>query len=154
MMTRLVPKAEREKSQEELKKEIRNKLRKFPGLKVSAEDISLMGSGQRQVPIQYSVRGRDLMAIETYTKQIAGESSRLAGIVDVDTSRRWGSRSSKSSSTGTRLPDLGVDVADHRRGDQPYHQRGRPEVTKYKDESRETVRSADSPQSRGTEKSR
>src|SRR4030042_5795893 len=69
IMTRLVPKAERKKSQEELKKEIRNKLRKFPGLKVSAADISLIGGGQRQVPIQYSVRGRDLPALPTHTGQ-------------------------------------------------------------------------------------
>ncbi|MEK6653991.1 MAG: efflux RND transporter permease subunit, partial [Thermodesulfobacteriota bacterium] len=64
LMTSLIPKSERKKSQMDLKKEIREKLRRFPGLKVSAEDFSMIGGGQRQVPIQYSVRGLDLSAVQ------------------------------------------------------------------------------------------
>ena len=135
MMTRLVPKAERKKSQEELKKEIRNKLRKFPGLKVSAEDISLIGGGQRQVPIQYSVRGRDLTELQTYTKQIAGEFSRLPGIVDVDTSQEMGKPELKVFIDRDKAADLGVDVATIAEAINLLIS-GETEVTKYKDESR------------------
>ena len=135
IMTRLVPKAERKKSQEELKKEIRNKLRKFPGLKVSAEDISLIGGGQRQVPIQYSVRGRDLTALQTYTRQTAGEFSKLPGIMDVDTSWELRKTELKFFIDRDKAADLGVDVATIAEAINLLIS-GETEVTKYKDESR------------------
>jgi HAE1 family hydrophobic/amphiphilic exporter-1 len=135
MMTRLVPKAERKKSQEQLKKEIRNKLRKFPGLKVSAEDVSLIGGGQRQVPIQYSIRGRDLAELQTYAKQIAGEFSKLPGIVDVDTSLEMGKPELKVFIDRDKAADLGVDVASIAEAVNLLIS-GETEVTKYKDESR------------------
>ncbi|MFZ4437135.1 MAG: efflux RND transporter permease subunit [Syntrophales bacterium] len=135
MMTRLVPKAERKKSQEQLKKEIRNKLRKFPGMKVSAEDVSLIGGGQRQVPIQYSVRGRDLMALRSYTKEIAGEFSKLPGIVDVDTSSEMGKPELRVFIDRDKAADLGVDVATIAEAVNLLIS-GETEVTKYKDQSR------------------
>ncbi|MCG2709300.1 MAG: efflux RND transporter permease subunit, partial [Thermodesulfovibrionales bacterium] len=60
MFIGLKPKAERGKSQEQVKAEVRRKLNVVPGLKASAEDVTLIGGGQRMVPIQYSIRGRDL----------------------------------------------------------------------------------------------
>jgi len=135
MMTRLVPKAERKKSQEELKKEIRTKLRKFPGLKVSAEDVSLIGGGQRQVPIQYSIRGRDLTELQTYARQISGEFSKLPGIVDVDTSLEMGKPELKVFIDRDKAADLGVDVATIAEAVNLLIS-GETEVTKYKDESR------------------
>ena len=63
MMVNLMPKAERKYSQEDIKKIARTKLRQIPGLKVSAEDISMVGGGIRNVPIQYSIRGQDLDCI-------------------------------------------------------------------------------------------
>ena len=135
MMTRLVPKAERKKSQEQLKKEIRDKLRKFPGLKVSAEDVSLIGGGQRQVPIQYSVRGRDLTALQSYTKEIAGEFSKLPGIVDVDTSSEMGRPELRVFIDRDKAADLGVDVASIAEAVNLLIS-GETEVTKYKDQSR------------------
>ncbi|MDI6725756.1 MAG: efflux RND transporter permease subunit [Smithellaceae bacterium] len=135
IMVRLVPKAERTKSQEALKKEIRNKLRKFPGLKVSAEDISLIGGGQRQVPIQYSIRGRDLAALQDYTRQISGEFSKLPGIVDVDTSLEMGKPEIKVFIDRDKAADLGVDVATIAEAINLLIS-GETDVTKYKDESR------------------
>jgi hydrophobic/amphiphilic exporter-1 (mainly G- bacteria), HAE1 family len=135
MMTRLVPKAERKKSQEQLKKEIRNKLRKFPGIKVSAEDISLIGGGQRQVPIQYSIRGRDLAELQTYARQIAGEFSKLPGIVDVDTSLEMGTPELRVFIDRDKAADFGVDVAAIAEAVNLLVS-GETEVTKYKDQSR------------------
>ncbi|MFH1974478.1 MAG: efflux RND transporter permease subunit [Pseudomonadota bacterium] len=135
IMIRLVPKAERKKSQEALKKEIRDKLRKFPGLKVSAENLSLIGGGQRQVPIQFSVRGRDLTALQAYTKQISAEFSKLPGIVDVDTSLEMGKPELKVFIDRDKAADLGVDVATIAEVINLLIS-GETEVTKYKDESR------------------
>ncbi|MHB9096996.1 MAG: efflux RND transporter permease subunit, partial [Syntrophales bacterium] len=135
MMTSLIPKSERKKSQMDLKKEIREKLRKFPGLKVSAEDFSMIGGGQRQVPIQYSVRGLDLGAVQGYTKQIAAEFSKLPGIVDVDTSLELGKPELKIYIDRDKAADLGVDVATVAEAINLLMS-GETEVTKYKDETR------------------
>ena len=111
MMVRLEPKAERENSQEDIKKIARMKLKQIPGIKASAEDISLIGGGIRQVPIQYSIRGNDLSALQTYAKQIISEFSKLPGIVDVDTSLEVGKPEFKVYIDRDRAADLGVDVA-------------------------------------------
>lgn len=111
MIVGLKPKTEREKSQEDIKKIVRLKLKQIPGLKVTAEDISLIGGGIRQVPIQYSIRGNDLSALQTYAKQIISEFSRLPGIVDVDTSLEVGKPEFKVYVDRDKAADLGVDVA-------------------------------------------
>ncbi len=135
IMIRLVPKSERKKSQEDLKKEIRDKLRKTPGLKVSAENLSLIGGGQRQVPIQYSIRGRDLTALQAYARQISAEFSKLPGIVDVDTSLEMGKPELKVYIDRDKAADLGIDVAAIAEVINLLIS-GETEVTKYKDESR------------------
>ncbi len=135
MMTNLIPKSERKKTQMDLKKEIRQKLRQFPGLKVSAEDFSMIGGGQRQVPIQYSIRGPDLAAIQGYAKQIAGNFSKIPGIVDVDTSLEMGKPELKVYIDRDKAADLGVDVSTIA-GAINLLISGETEVTKYKDETR------------------
>ncbi len=111
MMVNLVPKAKRKHSQEEIKKIARTKLRVIPGVKVSAEDISVVGGGIRNVPIQYSIRGQDLSAVQKYAKQISDEFSKLPGIVDVDTSLEAGKPEFKVYIDRDRAANLGVDVA-------------------------------------------
>ena len=111
MIIGLTRKADRKRSQEDLKKEVRVKLRAIPGLKVSAEDISMIGGGQRQVPIQYSIRGLDLNASQSYAKQIVSELSKVPGIVDIDTSQETGKPEYKIYIDRDRAADLGVDVA-------------------------------------------
>jgi hydrophobic/amphiphilic exporter-1 (mainly G- bacteria), HAE1 family len=135
MMTSLIPKSERKKTQMVLKKEIRQKLSRFPGLKVSAEDFSMIGGGQRQVPIQYSVRGPDLMAIQTYTKQIASEFAKKPGVVDIDTSLEMGKPELKIFIDRDKAADVGVDVSTIAEAINLLIS-GETEVTKYKDERR------------------
>jgi HAE1 family hydrophobic/amphiphilic exporter-1 len=135
MITGLTPKANRNKSQEDIKKEVRLKLKKIPGLKVSAEDISTVGGGQRQVPIQYSIRGMDLNASQGYAKQIAGEFSKLPGIVDVDTSQEIGTPEYKVYIDRDRAADLGVDVASVAEAINLLVS-GELDIARYKDEAR------------------
>ncbi|KQC06042.1 MAG: hypothetical protein APR62_08610 [Smithella sp. SDB] len=111
MLVGLIPKAEREKSQEDIKKIVRIKLKQVPGLKVSAEDISIVGGGIRQVPIQYSIRGQDLAELQKYTKQIIAEFAKLPGVVDVDTSLEAGKPEVKVYIDRDKAADLRVDVA-------------------------------------------
>jgi HAE1 family hydrophobic/amphiphilic exporter-1 len=77
MFISLKTKAERQRSQQEIMAEIRKEIRNIPGLDGTAEDVSLIGGGIRNVPIQYSVRGADLTAVEVYAKKIVSEFSKL-----------------------------------------------------------------------------
>ncbi len=111
MIVGLIPKADREKSQEDIKKIVRMNLKQIPGLKVSAEDVSLGGGGIRQVPIQYSIRGQDLNELQKYARQITTEFAKRPGIVDVDTSLEAGKPEFKVYIDRDKAADLGVDVA-------------------------------------------
>ena len=135
MIVNLTPKAQRKKSQEDIKKIVRVKLRQIPGLKVSAEDISMVGGGQRQVPIQYSIRGQDLAALQIYARQISAEFSKLPGIVDVDTSLEVGKPEFQVYIDRDRAADLGVDVASIAEAINLLIS-GELNIARYKDEAR------------------
>jgi HAE1 family hydrophobic/amphiphilic exporter-1 len=135
MMVSLIPKKDRRKTQMDLKREIRQTLRKFPGLKASAEDFSMIGGGQRQVPIQYSVRGPDINAVQDYTRQIAAELSRKRGFVDIDTSLEMGKPELRVIIDRDKAADLGVDVTTIAEAINLLIS-GEAEVTKFKDDSR------------------
>jgi HAE1 family hydrophobic/amphiphilic exporter-1 len=112
MTVNLVPKSKRSKSQNTLKTEARKMLRTIPGLRASFEDIAIVaGAGQRQVPIMYSIRGRDLGDLDKYTKEIISQFSKLPGIVDVDTSLETGKPEIRVYIDRDKAADLGVDVA-------------------------------------------
>jgi len=135
LLVSLQKKVERKKSQEQIKKELRRKFLEIPGLKGTAEDISLVGGGQRNVPIQYSIRGLDLSALQSYTRQIVGEFSKLPGIVDVDTSLEAGKPELKVFIDRDKAADLGVSVASIAEAVNLLVS-GEVDVTKYKDEQR------------------
>ena len=135
MFMNLKPKAERKKNQEEIKKEVRKALSAIAGLKVSVEDIALVGGGQRMVPIQYSIRGRDLKELEHYSREVSGQFSKLPGVVDVDTSLEAGKPENRILIDRNKAADLGVEIGSVAEviniliG-------GELDVTKFKDESR------------------
>jgi len=135
MMVNLIPKKERKYSQEDIKKIARTKLRQIPGIKVSAEDLSIVGGGIRNVPIQYSIRGTDLNALQQYAKQITSEFSKLPGIVDVDTSLEVGKPEFKVYIDRDRAADLGVDVATVAEAINLLVS-GELDIARYKDEQR------------------
>jgi HAE1 family hydrophobic/amphiphilic exporter-1 len=128
-------KSERKRSQEEVKRDLRKKFLEIPGLKGTAEDISLVGGGVRNVPIQYSVRGSDLAALQSYSRQIVSEFSKLPGIVDVDTSLESGQPELKVFIDRDKAADLGVNVASIAEAVNLLIS-GELDVTKYKDEER------------------
>ncbi len=135
MFIGLKPKAERKRLQQEIMIEVRKKLRQIPGLKGTAEDISLVGGGQRQVPIQYSIRGRDLAALQTYTQQIVDEFSKLPGIVDVDTSLEAGKPEFRVIIDRDKAADLGVDTTAVAEAIN-FLIGGEVDITKFKDETK------------------
>lgn len=135
MFIGLKPKSERNRSQQEIMKDLRKKFRVIPGLKGTAEDISLIGGGMRNVPIQYAIRGRDLAGLQQYSKRIVSEFSKLPGIVDVDTSLETGKPEVRIYIDRDKAADLGVDVTTVAETVN-FLISGEINVTRFKDESR------------------
>ncbi len=132
MFIGLKPKRERKKSQEALMAEIRKKFTQIPGLQGTAEMVSLIGGGLRRVPIQYSIRGRNLKDLETYTQEIVRKFSQLPGIVDVDTTLEAGKPEVRVFIERDKAADLGVDVATVAEAVN-FLISGEVDVTKFKD---------------------
>ncbi len=131
----LKPKAQREKDQEQVKKEVRRKLSSIVGLKFSVENIALIGGGQRMVPIQYSIRGRNLKELEGYSREITHQFAKLPGIVDLDTSLEAGKPENRIIIDRDKAADLGVDIGSVAEVIN-FLIGGELDVTKFKDEAR------------------
>jgi len=135
MFIGLKPKSERTRSQQEIMADMRKQFRQIPGLKGTAEDVSLVGGGQRMVPIQYSIRGRNLDELNRYSKQIVSEFSKLSGVVDVDTSLEAGKSEVKVYIDRNKAADLGVDIATVAETIN-FLIGGEVDITRFKDEAR------------------
>jgi hydrophobic/amphiphilic exporter-1 (mainly G- bacteria), HAE1 family len=135
MMINLKPKSQRKKNQEQVKAEMRRALRAVPGLRVSVEDVNLMGGGQRQVPILYSIRGRDLQDLQVYSRDIVAQFSKLPGIVDADTNLETGKPEIRVFIDRDKAADLGVDVTTCAEAVN-FLLSGEVDVTKFKDDTR------------------
>lgn len=135
MFVNLIPKRERKRSQEEIKKLLRRQINQIPGLRGTAEDISLVGGGLRNVPIQYNIRGTDLEALQVYAREISDKLTAVAGVVDVDTSFEKGKPELQVLIDRNKSADLGVSVGSIAETINILIG-GQAEITKYKDESR------------------
>ncbi|MCX8030047.1 MAG: efflux RND transporter permease subunit [Thermodesulfovibrionales bacterium] len=135
MFVGLKPKAERKKKQQEIMKEVRKRLKGIVGLKATAEDVSLVGGGIRQVPIQFSIQGRDLSALEEYSKMIISEFSKLPGIVDVDSTLEAGKPEIKVFINRDKAAELGIDIATVAESIN-FLISGEVDVAKFKDDSK------------------
>jgi len=133
LITGLVPKSDRKRIQQQIMADIRKKLRQqIPGLKATSEDVSLIGGGQRNVPIQYSIRGTDLKGLDTYTREISDQFSKIPGIVDIDTSLETGKPEVRVFIDRDKASDLNVDIASVAETVN-FLIGGEVDVTKYKD---------------------
>jgi len=135
MSINLKQKSQRKKSQEQIKAEVRRAIRAIPGLRASVENVSMIGGGQRQVSILYSIRGSDLQDLENYTREIVGQFSKLPGIVDADTSLETGKPEVRVFIDRDKAADLGVDVTAVAEAVN-FLIGGEVEVTKFKDEAK------------------
>jgi len=135
MFVGIAQKSERTRSQQTIMQELRRSLTTIAGLKTTIEDISLIGGGVRNVPVQYAVRGNDLSAIQGYMRQIIRDYAKLPGIVDIDTSLETGKPELRVYIDRDKAADLGVETATIGEAIN-FLIGGEVEVTKFKDESR------------------
>src|SRR3990172_4139306 len=77
---------ERTRSQQALMQDVRRRLAAFPGMRVSIQNISLIGGGGfRQTPFNLILRGPDLGRLEQYARNVIKELATRHGFVDLDT---------------------------------------------------------------------
>jgi hydrophobic/amphiphilic exporter-1 (mainly G- bacteria), HAE1 family len=135
IFTRLIPKAERKRNQMEIMKDLRQKMLGFAGLKGTAEDVSFLGGGIRNVPIQYVISGSDLATLKRTTKEIAAALSKVPGIVDVDTSVEAGKPELSIYIDRDKAADLGLSISSIAEAINLLIS-GDADITKFKDDER------------------
>ncbi len=113
VLTKLVPKEDRELSQFQLMSMARNKLSDLAHLKVSVEIIPRVGGGGfRVAPLQYNVRGRNLDELVEVSDKIIAKIKDEPGIVDVVSTYDEGKPQADLIIDRDRASDLGISVED------------------------------------------
>jgi HAE1 family hydrophobic/amphiphilic exporter-1 len=83
----LTPLNQRRRSQDEIKQEVRERLRVFPGTRVSVQNINLIGGGGfRQTEFNLILRGPDLSRLDAFAGRVMADLAARGGFVDLDTS--------------------------------------------------------------------
>lgn len=84
VIVRMVPRQERQRSQQEVVAAVRKELATIPGVRAFAAPISIVGGGQRGEPLQFVLTGDNLDEIGRLAHQLQREFSALPGIGRVD----------------------------------------------------------------------
>src|SRR5690606_33658655 len=88
----MTPRKERGLHQEDLMAWARQRYAGLEHVKIAAQPVNAVGggSGFRQQPIQFNVRGNDLDELIQVTEALKQELAKVPGLVDLDTTHRGG----------------------------------------------------------------
>ena len=101
----------RQRSQNAIKQDVRERLAAFPGTRVSVQQINLIsGGGFRQTPFNLTLRGPDLDRLEHYAKAVILELAAKPGFVDIDTAQAYRQPEVQVQVERQKAADLGVRV--------------------------------------------
>ena len=105
--------SQRARSQFDIMQEVRQRLRAYPELRVSVQQVSLVsGGGFRQTPFNLILRGPDLDRLTGYAGTLVQRLSAIPGFVDVDTAQAQRSPELQAHVDRHRAADLGIRMAD------------------------------------------
>jgi HAE1 family hydrophobic/amphiphilic exporter-1 len=101
----------RKRTQQEIMQDVRRRLTAFPGLRVSVQQISLIGgAGFRQTPFNLILRGPDLGRLEAYAAGVIQDLKTRTGFVDLDTAQALRQPEVQVHIDRQKASDLGVRV--------------------------------------------
>ncbi len=101
----------RARTQDELKQEVRQRLAAFPGMRVSVQNINLIGGGGfRQTEFNLILRGTDIARLEDYAQKVIAELRAKPGFVDLDTALAYRQPEVQVQIDRQKASDLGVRV--------------------------------------------
>ncbi|MBI2159362.1 MAG: efflux RND transporter permease subunit [Candidatus Rokubacteria bacterium] len=102
---------ERERTQQEIMQDVRRRLAAFPGMRVSVQQIGLIGGGGfRQTPFNLILRGPDLGQLDQYARNVIQELATKPGFVDLDTAQALRQPEIQVRIDRQKASDLGVRV--------------------------------------------
>ncbi|MBZ5601187.1 MAG: efflux RND transporter permease subunit [Acidobacteriia bacterium] len=108
---KLVPREQREKSQQDIQLEVRNLLKKYPAdLKTAV--LQAGGAGGGQADIMYVLEGPDLQKLDQYSRAIMDKLKQVPMVADIDSSLVFGKPELRVEIDRQRAADLGVRVND------------------------------------------
>ena len=115
--------------------ELRKQMLTIPGLREPSEEVSMLGGGIRNVPIQYVISSGDMEGLQKYSREVVRELAKVPGIVDVDTSLEAGKPELSVYIDRDKASDLGVSVSSIAEAVNLLIS-GEVDITKFKDETK------------------
>ncbi|HEV8676106.1 MAG TPA: efflux RND transporter permease subunit [Methylomirabilota bacterium] len=104
---------QRNRDQFTIMQEVRRRLRTYPDLRASVQQVSLVsGGGFRQTPFNLILRGADLDRLSASAQTLVQRLFAIPGFVDVDTGQAQRSPELQIVVDRARAADLGVRMAD------------------------------------------
>jgi len=105
--------SQRKRTQAELMREARQRLRKYPELRMSVQQVSLAsGGGFRQTPFNLVIRGPELQKLDDYSRTLIKRLAAIPGFADVDTAQAQRKPEVQVVIDRQKAADLGVRVGD------------------------------------------
>jgi len=109
---KIVPRDQRAFDQSAMMDHVRKMLARRRGATISVEEVPMMsGSGMKNNPIQYNIRGQSLEKLAVVSRKLADSMARLPGIVDVDSTYRGGKPELDIQVDRNKAAALGVPIA-------------------------------------------
>ena len=103
--------SQRQRSQQALMQEARHAMAPFPGMRISVQNISLIGGGGfRQTPFNLILRGPDLTRLDQYAAGVIRQLKTKTGFVDLDTAQSLRQPEVQVHIDRQKASDLGVRV--------------------------------------------
>lgn len=105
---------ERNRSQQKIMDEFRNRVREIPGVKIYVEDpfqgITL--SGKRGTPLQFDIKGPEIEKLEKISSQVLEELMKSPGMVDVSSDLELTKPEVRVLIDRNKASDVGVEIQE------------------------------------------
>jgi len=108
---RLVPKKQRDMSQKELVKVLRQRLNNMAGIEVSSVAAAKESISGGLKPIQISLQGRDLEQLRTIAQEYQAKVSQIEGVVDLESSLKEARPAYAIKVDREKAADMGVSIS-------------------------------------------
>ncbi len=91
----------------------REKVRGFPNLRISVDQIlPVSGGGIQNVDVSYNLRGPDLETLQQYSEDLKTRAQNMPGLRDVDSTFEGGNPELQVHLNRRKSSDLGIEAAD------------------------------------------
>ncbi len=134
MFTHMIPKNEREKTQQDIMNYLRNMFSQIPGMFAFPMDLSQTFGERRGQPLEFTIEGPDLDELVKLAKEFINRMRELKGIIDIDTDLELGKPEVRTIINRNKAADLGVDATSI--GETLQTLIGGLDVAKYKSEGK------------------